>query len=101
MVRTGVFLDIEKAKINLETAKIQWSELQLFFAAGKVLRVKKGQDLTEVAHLMSLDDSNKIEEMIKANVLAAVSDKEAEDWFSDDALLWSVVVKPYVLVQVI
>ena len=35
--------DIEKAKINLETAKISWSELLRFFAGGTVLKVDDGQ----------------------------------------------------------
>lgn len=92
-------MELEKAKINLETAKIRWAELQLFFASGKLFRVSAEEDLTEVAQLMSQDNAGAIESLLRKGALAAVSDGEAKDWSAEDALLWAVVVKPYVLVQ--
>lgn len=92
-------MDIEKAKINLETAKISWSELQRFFAAGKVLNVAPDQDLTEVARLMSLDQVAQIAQLVDTGKIETVADERALEWYENNAHLWSVVVKPYVLVQ--
>lgn len=92
-------MDVEKAKINLETAKIGWAELQRFFAAGKVLVVAPDQDLTDVARLMSLDSVDKIERLIVAKKISQVSDDQALSLYESEAVLWSVVVKPYVLIQ--
>jgi len=92
-------LDIEKAKINLETAKIPWADLQRFFAAGKVLLVSKELDLTSVAKDMSADDAAKIGALIDQEKISQVSDEQALAFFESNASVWSVVVKPYVLVQ--
>ena len=92
-------MDIEKAKINLETAKIPWADLQRFFAAGKVLLVSKELDLTSVAKDMSADDAAKIGALIDQKKISQVSDEQALEFFESNASVWSVVVKPYVLVQ--
>lgn len=92
-------MDIEKAKINLETAKIAWSELQRFFAAGKVLHVALDQDLLEVARLMSADQVTQIALLLDSGKIAVVADKKALEWYETDSSVWSVVVKPYVLLQ--
>lgn len=91
--------DIEKAKINLETAKIPWTELQRFFAAGKVLWVSPELDITNVALDISADAVDKVHQLIDENLVQWVSDKQALEWYESEALVWSVVVKPYVLVQ--
>ena len=92
-------LDIEKAKINLETSKIPWAELQRFFAAGKVLQISQDLDLTEVALSMSTDDADKIKKQIDAGEISLVADDKAKELFEAGATVWSVVVKPYVLIQ--
>lgn len=92
-------MDIEKAKINLETSKIHWVELQRFFAAGKVLQVAPSHDLTKVALDMSLDDASAIGELINSGEIEFISDVNAKKLLESNALVWSVVVKPYVLIQ--
>lgn len=92
-------MDVEKAKINLETAKIAWAELQRFFAAGKVFLVSKDLDLTEVAMDMSEDDVEKIAQLIEQSRISNVSDGKARELLESEAVVWSVVVMPYVLVQ--
>ena len=91
--------DLIRAKINLETARIPWRELQRFFAAGKVMRVAAGLDLVEVAVCIEQDDLGPVEAWIANGELHPVDDAEARRWIADDALLWAVVVKPWVLVQ--
>ena len=92
-------LDLIRAKINLETARIPWRELQRLFAAGKVLRVAAGLDLVEVACAIEQDELARVEDWTAAGGLGPVGDDEARTWFESDALLWAVVVKPWVLVQ--
>ena len=90
---------LEKAKINLETARIAWAELQRFFAAGKVLELAAGEDLTEVAQRMADDDAQHLRELLDAQKLGHVQDARAVQWIESDAEVWCVVVKPWVLVQ--
>lgn len=91
--------DIFRAKINLETSKIAWKELQRFFAGGKALMVSPDLDLVEVAFQMSGDKVEQIQQWATAGKLSHVSDEQAREWASDDALVWAVVVNPWVLVQ--
>ncbi len=91
--------EIEQAKINGETARVHWHELQRFFAQGVVLHVAAQLDLVDVAAKMSLDDVNAIKTWFHAGELTHVSDEQAARWFADDTELWTVVVKPYILVQ--
>ena len=92
-------LDLIRAKISLETARIPWRELQRLFAAGKVLRVAASLDLVEVAVGIEQDDVEQVETWTANGELQPVDDSEARRWIADDALLWAVVVKPWVLVQ--
>ena len=92
-------LDLLRANINLETAQIPWRELQRFFAAGKVLRVDPGLDLVEVAVCIEQDELERVEAWTSSGELQPVGDDEARHWIEEDALLWAVVVKPWVLVQ--
>ena len=87
------------AKLNLETAPIAWTELQRFFATGVVFRVDNSIDMVEVAVHISNDDRAKVEQLLTNGQLARVSDEFALKWFETDATLWSVVVKPWILVQ--
>ncbi len=91
--------DLIRARINLETAKIPWRELQRWFAAGKVLRVDAALDLVEVAVSIEQDDLEAVEAWTANGELCPVGDAEARRWIAEDALLWAVVVKPWVLVQ--
>lgn len=91
--------ELKRAKINNETAKIPWLELQRFFAAGKVINVTAGLDLVDVAYALEQDDLEQIKKWTDAMQLGPVSDQQARNWFDSKASLWSVVVKPWVLVQ--
>ena len=86
-------------EIHSETAKIAWSELQRFFAAGKAIYVSPDLDLVEVAMQVSNDNSNMVRHWMEHGKLAPVSDDQARYWIETDATVWAVVVKPWVLVQ--
>jgi hypothetical protein len=89
----------EKAKLNLETAQVAWTELQRFFAQGSVIWMDESLDMIEVAHCIAQDDSGAIKAWMDKELLAQVKDEQAKHWLSDDTWLWSVVVRPLILVQ--
>lgn len=91
--------EIFRAKINLETSKIAWKELQRFFAGGKALMVSADLDLVDVAFQMSEDNVEQIRQWAVASRLVHVPDVQARQWAETDALVWAVVVSPWVLVQ--
>ncbi len=89
----------ELARINAETAKIAWHELQKFFAQGKAVQVSPSLDLVEVAYEFSCDNEKICESWLNAGHIGVVSDAQASEWLDANALMWAVVVRPWVLVQ--
>lgn len=88
-----------KQKLNLETAKITWPELQRFFARGVLIIVSQDADLLEVATAVSHDEKHNIQNLIAAGQLLRATDEHAKAWQASDPLFWAVVVAPWVLVQ--
>lgn len=91
--------EILKAKLNLDTSLIPWHELQRHFASGSVISVRQDLDLVDAAISVSADDKGKVEAWLSSGKMGKVSDDEAKIWFDSNAVLWAVVVKPWVLVQ--
>ena len=91
--------DLTKEKVNQETSKIAWSELQRFFASGLAVYVAPELDLVEVADAFSKDNKAKVEQWMQAQQVNLVSDQQATGWISNDTMMWATVVKPWVLVQ--
>ncbi|MGA7596152.1 MAG: DUF2288 domain-containing protein [Gallionella sp.] len=91
--------EIDRAKLNLETSQIAWRELQRYFAGGVALAVDGDLDLVEVAYQISADNAALIREWMEAGRFGKVSDAQAAVWYREDAVLWAVVVSPWVLVQ--
>jgi len=89
----------ERARINAETAKIAWQELQRFFAQGHAIGVSHKLDLVDVAYHISCDNKVQVEAWMELGQVGAVSDAQALEWLEANALMWSVVVRPWVLVQ--
>ena len=87
------------AKINQETAKTPWVDLLRFFAQGRVVFVRPGLDLVEIAAIAASNRAEELESLIAEGSIIKVSDEQAQHWLATDALLWSVVVKPWVFVQ--
>jgi hypothetical protein len=86
-------------QINLETAQIRWHELQRFFAGGNAIAVDASLDLTHVAAQIVADDAAQIKAWMEAGLVDAVKDTQAQIWYEQDAIVWAVVIKPWVLVQ--
>lgn len=91
--------EIYRAKVNLETSRIAWKELQRFFASGAAIHVSPELDLVEVAFQISEDNKSLVQEWVVAGKVGAVTDAQALAWFDADAEVWAVVVSPYVLIQ--
>ena len=88
-----------RIKINRETARLPWSELQRHFAQGTVIYVSGELDLVDVAVRISHDDKESITRWMADGKVAKVSDAQAQAWTDADASLWTSVVSPFVLVQ--
>ncbi len=86
-------------KLNLETARAPWRELQTFFASGLVLHVKASQDLLVVAEQLSADNAPLFQQWLDDKTVQKVSDEQALQWYEADAQLWTLVIKPWILVQ--
>lgn len=91
--------DLIREKVNLETSQIPWRELQRFFASGSAVAVSSELDLVEVAYQFSVDNKNLVAQWLTENKLGKVTDEQAKAWFESDALVWAVVVKPWLLAQ--
>jgi hypothetical protein len=85
--------------INLETAQIRWHELQRFFASGNAIAVDSSLDLPHVAAQIVADNAAQIKAWMDSGLVDAVKDTQAQQWYEQDALVWAVVIKPWVLVQ--
>jgi hypothetical protein len=92
-------VDIAREKVNLETSKIAWKELQRFFASGTAVFVASPLDLVDVAYQFSIDNKSQVAQWLQNNQIALVSDQQALDWLESDTDVWAVVVKPWILVQ--
>jgi len=86
-------------KINGETAKIPWRELQTYFAAGNALAVNADEDMIQVAAAMAEDNSMQVKGLLEGGKLGPVSDEQASTWYEEDTVVWATVVRPWVLVQ--
>ena len=86
-------------KINRETARIPWSELTRHFAQGTVVYVSEALDLVDVAVRISHDDKDNIGKWMAEGKLGKVTDVQAQTWTESEAVLWTSVVSPFVLVQ--
>jgi hypothetical protein len=94
------FAEDPRSKLNQETSRISWRELQRFFASGAAIAVSAELDLIEVGFQISADNRQQVAQWLQAEQVAPVSDEQALAWYEADTMVWAVVVSPYVLVQV-
>jgi len=88
-----------RIKINRETARLPWAELERHFAQGSVIYVSEDLDLVDVALRISHDDKDSIARWMADGKVGKVSDLQAAAWTEAQATLWTSVVSPFVLVQ--
>lgn len=87
------------SELVLETAQIHWHELQRFFASGNAIAVDESLDLIYVATEITKDNAAQIKIWMDAGLVDAVKDTQAHEWYESNAVVWALVVKPWVLVQ--
>lgn len=87
------------ARLNGETAKIEWHQLQKHYATGSVIAVEIGFDLIKVAIALHQDDTAQVKRWLTEGLLSEVSDKQAQAWYDQKSLVWALVIPPFVLVQ--
>ena len=89
------------ARLNSETAKIAWHDLQKHYALGNVLAVAEDGDLIKVAIALHEDNATQVQQWLSEKVVFEVSDQQALQWFESNATVWALVIPPFVLVQAV
>ena len=88
-----------RQRLNLETGRISWTELQRHFARGVVVIVAPPLDLIQVAACFAQDNKTQVEDWIKTGLVQRALANDARRWQDVAAQFWSCVVAPWVLVQ--
>lgn len=92
--------DSLKAHLREETAPMSWPDLAPFFARGQLIAVAPTLDLLDVAVAMSQDRRSDVERWLTAGDVRRVDDELAMHWHQQQPHLMTVVIAPWVLVQV-
>jgi hypothetical protein len=88
-----------KETINLETARISWIELEVYYAGGNVISVSPELDLIDVALVITNDDSEQLKAWTTQGLIDNVTDEQAKQLHETDATVWAVVIRPWILIQ--
>ena len=91
--------EVTKAKISLETAQANWRGLERFFAQGRMISVDKRLDIVDVAWEIQEDNAEQIKAWMSSKLVENTTDKQAKHWHENNTPLWTVVVRPWILVQ--
>ena len=92
-------VELMQAKLNTETAKADWAELQPFFAKDQLIRVDSQLDLIDVAAHIACDNTTIVHNWMMSGKLTRLDDITAADWQQRNPAIWTVVVAPWILVQ--
>ncbi|MEY4369456.1 MAG: hypothetical protein RL564_1406 [Pseudomonadota bacterium] len=98
MINENILASLRK-EINEQTAQMRWIELERFFASGSVIWVAGELDLIDVGARIAADDKDSTLGWMNAGLVKKVTDEQASSWHQRDAVLWTAVVKPWILVQ--
>ncbi len=90
---------VTKDSINLETAKIAWKDLEVYFAGGNVISVSSELDLTEVALQITKDNAASLKDWMDKGMIDVVADEQAKEYADTETTVWAVVIKPWILIQ--
>jgi hypothetical protein len=82
-----------------QTARLNWEELQTYYARGLVVEVSSTLDVIDVAVQLTRDNVGQFEQWIESGQVVRVTDDTAQLWFDDNVELWTLVAPPWVLVQ--
>lgn len=90
--------DLEQ-KILSETAKVDWSSLETFYAKGSVIWISSTLDLIDVAMKFAEDDTASIQSLLLSGDIEKMTPARASQWHDQRPELWATVIAPWVLVQ--
>jgi len=93
--------DASRETINLETAKIAWKDLEVYYAGGNVISVSPKLDLIDVALVITNDDAEQLKEWTEQGLIDVVTDEQAKEYTDAEATVWAVVIKPWILIQTV
>ena len=85
--------------LNAQTGRIGWSELERYFAMGRIVCVEKTEDLVAVAEKLVDDDASEVARLREKGFIRRATDDDAVRWHAGNTEFWAVVVAPWVLVQ--
>lgn len=94
-------VETSRETLNLETARITWKELEVFYAAGNVISVSPKLDLINVALVITQDNSEQLKTWTEQGLVDAVTDDQAKTFHENQASVWAVVIKPWILIQAV
>ncbi len=92
-------VETSREALNLETARINWKELEVYYAAGNVISVSPELDLIDVALVITKDNTTQLKEWMDKAKIDSVTDAEAKQLTDTNASVWAVVIKPWILIQ--
>jgi hypothetical protein len=88
-----------RLRLNAETGKLAWKELERFYARGVVIVVAPDLDLVDAAARVVEDDMEAVQGWLTDGSLARADENHARDWATRAPTFWAVVAAPWVLVQ--
>ncbi len=88
-----------RIRLNAETARLAWPELERHFARGVVIKVATDLDLIEAATQIIQDDKPAVATWMEAGQIGHPTLDDARDWVERQPDFWTVVVAPWVLIQ--
>jgi hypothetical protein len=91
--------ELLRAKLNAETGKLAWKELERHFARGVVIKVVASLDLVDVAFRISRDDKAAVEAWMGQGLIQYAGVDDAQAWHAQQSQFWAVVAAPWVLIQ--
>jgi hypothetical protein len=91
--------ELLRAKLNAETGRLAWKELERHFARGVVVLVAPEMDLVDVAFRISKDDKTAVEAWMSRGLVRRAETADAMAWHERQARFWAVVAAPWVLIQ--
>jgi hypothetical protein len=91
--------ELLRHKLNLESGKLTWPELERHYARGIVIVITAELELVEVAASFAEDKKDNVEKWMNTGQIHRANDDDAKHWNDSDPVFWSIVVAPWVLAQ--
>lgn len=91
--------EILRTKLNAETGRLAWRELERHFARGVVIKVAGDLDLVDVALSVARDDTAAVSAWMNQGRLVKADLADAQTWHREQSEFWAVVAAPWVLIQ--